>query len=212
MKDRIVWTVFVCVVAAGPALGVSLGHVDDFEDATVQGWVHGLANPNSPTNQPAGGNPGRYLELTASGGAGPGSKLLALNTSANWSGDYTAAGVDTIEVDLRTTDSGLTIFIALNGAGGQYATAGGFALPDDGAWHGATFDISAGGLVSVGGADAAATLAGVTELRLLHSSGGPSWLGDTIAAGFDADNVKAAAALAVESAGVPAESWRLYAD
>src|SRR3954447_19404395 len=79
---------------------LTLGQTDTFEDRTTQGWtaggiIPGTVVPVPPTNIPTGGPAGvddNFLQLTALGGDGPGSRLSSFNLS-RWSGDYLAAGI-----------------------------------------------------------------------------------------------------------------------
>lgn len=68
------------------------------------GWGVGNApHPAAPRNVETGGPSGdldRYLELTALGGDGPGSRLAVLNRS-QWAGDYMAEGINAIRMDVN---------------------------------------------------------------------------------------------------------------
>ena len=91
------------------ASGAVIGQVDNFEDGTTQGWVVGLLgapSPAPPQNIPNGGPLGagdNYLQLTSVGGSGAGNRLVVINL-AQWAGNYTAAGVTFIGMDLRNLD------------------------------------------------------------------------------------------------------------
>ena len=94
---RSVWAVFAGLVllSAPSALAVTFGQVDTFQDGTVMGWQTGPTDPSPPANIPNGGPLGagdRYMLLTSSGSLGVGGKLVVHN-QAQWSGNYTAAGV-----------------------------------------------------------------------------------------------------------------------
>src|SRR5688500_8739332 len=88
------------------AEAVIVGQVDTFEDGTTMNWVVGgaLGLPvTPPTNSPSGGPLGAddaFLLLNSTGGDGPGSRLTVLNGS-QWSGDYLAAGVTGIRMDVN---------------------------------------------------------------------------------------------------------------
>src|SRR4051794_16073357 len=73
-----------------------VGQVDTFEDGTTQGWIVNLLGQGPPpaaalpTNVPTGGPGGsgdHFLELNSVGGQGAGSRLVALNLDARWTGD-----------------------------------------------------------------------------------------------------------------------------
>src|SRR5688572_16024391 len=82
---------------AHPTLAqVVFGQVDDSQDGTTMGWDEGSASINPPTNQPTGGPAGandRYLQNISSGGGGAGSRMVMLNFTPRWDGDYNAVGV-----------------------------------------------------------------------------------------------------------------------
>ena len=85
------------------AQGVTLGQTDTFEDGTTMGWFVPGVSPVPPANV-SGGGPGgagdAFLRLSALGAAGPGSRLSVLNDS-QWTGDYLAAGVTAIRMDVN---------------------------------------------------------------------------------------------------------------
>jgi len=96
---------------ASVAEGITFGQLDDFQDGTVQGWVSGLFNAHPPIN--VAGGPGgagdAFLQVEAHGGSGPGSKLVTFNQD-QWRGDYLAAGVTAIRMDIKNfSDNALTI-------------------------------------------------------------------------------------------------------
>ena len=89
--------------------------IDDFEDGTTQNWVVGLLgapSPVPPANVTDGGPSGagdNYMQLTSLGGAGAGSRLVAINLS-QWAGNYTSLGFTSISMDLRNLgDTDLSI-------------------------------------------------------------------------------------------------------
>jgi hypothetical protein len=89
-------------VSAAPLIG----QVDTFEDGTTQGWsvnlLGGGFHPTPPSNQTGGqgGADDNYLVLQSIGGGGGGSKLSAANLDPRWTGDYLAAGVTAITMDV----------------------------------------------------------------------------------------------------------------
>ena len=85
------------------AQGVTLGQTDTFQDGTTMGWFVPGASPAPPVNVSSGGPGGAgdaFLRLIATGSAGPGSRLSVLNGS-QWTGDYSAAGVTVIRMDVH---------------------------------------------------------------------------------------------------------------
>jgi len=159
--------------------------VQDFEDGTTQGWTAGGGPlggvpPAPPTvvSGGAGGAADDYLRVTASGGAGPGSKLSAINPTA-WGGNYTDAGLTMIDMDLAnfgTTDLYIRLLLEdlsdLNNV--IYATTAAFFLPSGSGWMDASFSVAAADLIALEG-DLAELLESVTNIRIL-GSGDPDWL------------------------------------
>ena len=133
------------------ALGMVLGQVDDFQDGTPAGWSGGPDRINQPTAGPAGAND-RWLEVVTVSGSGFGSKL-GMRNDLQWAGDYAAAGVTGISMDLRNGVAqalDMRIMI-LSSIGGNFTSANAFSLAADGAWHSAVFGLSASDLTHVGG-------------------------------------------------------------
>jgi hypothetical protein len=114
-----------------------------------------------------------FLRLTGNGGFGAGSKIVALNATADWTGNYGAAGVTAIAMDLKNlTEAVLEIRIELEGAriGGDenrvvsLASAVLAPLQD---WTRVRIPIDLAGLT--GGLDVAAALADVRQIRIFHN-------------------------------------------
>lgn len=188
----------LCAFSAQAAI---IGQIDTFEDGTVQGWVVGIGpvggvHPAPPANIATGGPAGggdNYLQLTAVGGGGPGSRLSALNL-AQWAGDYTAAGIGRIGMDLinlGTTDLSIRLFVE-NPMGGppvDTAITDAFLLPAGGGWQHALFNVTPAGLTVLGG-DVNVLLANVTALRIFHgiAAGFPP---ETVTGQLGVDNIEA---------------------
>ncbi|HJQ79885.1 MAG TPA: hypothetical protein VJ828_08020, partial [Lacipirellulaceae bacterium] len=82
-------------VAGSPCWAITLGHVDNFNDGTTQGWGVGSAG-DFPVNQPDLGQSGagdHALWMATAGAGGTVPNLLVFNVSTNWTGNWTAAGV-----------------------------------------------------------------------------------------------------------------------
>ncbi len=179
---------------------IVLGQVDDFQDGTAQNWVAGNAIPNAPANSPDAGPAGvgdHALDISTNGnGGGAGSRLVGLNRT-QWLGDYNAAGVDEISIDLSSPNNvPLDIRLALRGSGGDFVTPAVVVPAGTGVWNNFSFSLAAVDLIAVGGTSASATLGNVTELRLLHNASA-SIRGTTVgaaapfAASLLADNITA---------------------
>lgn len=188
------------LLMCGAPGAVTIGQTDNFEDGTTQGWVTallGAASPVPPTNVATGGPAGaddNYLRLSSLGGAGAGSRLVGINPT-QWGGDYTAAGVVAISMDvnnLGATDLFLRLLFEDPTAGPPSNTAfstEAILLPAGSGWTSVMFPILAtdltAGLGSVAGA-----LANATTLRLFHSSSA-TFPGEAVAAALGVDNISA---------------------
>lgn len=194
----------LCLATAPSVAAVSVGHVDNFEDGTTQGWTINLLGSGSPpadaypTNIANGGPSGvddNYLQLTSLGGSGPGSRLVGINVGAAWTGNYTAAGVTGIRLQARNlglTDLSLRLMLS-NPLGGPPVDVAisddALLLPSGGGWT--TFEFSllqADLLLLQGGFDL--LLGNVTELRLFHSTL-DAFPGESITAQLGIDNITA---------------------
>lgn len=169
---------------------VTLNQLETFDG--VHDWTTGGQNPNPPVVLPDSGPLGsgdNALQVIANGGTGAGGRLFAFNQSA-WTGDYLAQGIDSIAADLRNQSfTGLSIRLAFNGPGGWFVTAASPIAQFSG-WSTAVFDIRPASLTSAGGTDASDTMAGVSEMRVLHSSL-VDFKGAIVSSSFLVDNLHA---------------------
>jgi len=79
---------------------IAFGQMDDFEDGTVEDWEGSAGDfTNQPTGGPAGAND-NFLQVIGNGGFGSGSRVATFNQT-QWGGDYAAAGVTAIRLELR---------------------------------------------------------------------------------------------------------------
>jgi len=185
------------IVTTTPSLvfGVSLGQIDNFQDGTTQGWGdNAQISVNITNGAPAGAND-HYLQVS-SGTFGGGQRLVTFNRS-QWTGNYVAAGVTGLTMDLRNFGPSLMPIriVIREGTGGSgtpgYSSITAFALPADGQWHTAFFSLDAGSLTPINSPQPLATdLANVPELRLL-SSAFPATIGDSTSGQFGVDNIMA---------------------
>jgi hypothetical protein len=186
-------------LAAAPRAGaLAIGQVDDFEDGTTQGWLVGLlgqTSPVPPVNVATGGPQGaddNYLRLSSIGGLGPGSKLAVINV-AQWAGDYLAAGVTGIALDVRNlgdTDILLRAMIATGAPPTDLAVStNALLIPTGSPWQRVVVPIDPAGLTAGLGTigDALST---ATELRLLHSTL-TTFPGEASVAQLGVDNITA---------------------
>src|SRR5688572_13016102 len=101
-------TVFsLAMSASGAVHAVSVGQADTFSGG-IAGWFAGggplgQVPPVPPAVVGSGGPSGAgdsFLQLTSNGSEGPGGRLVGMN-AAQWAGNYAAAGVNAISMDLR---------------------------------------------------------------------------------------------------------------
>ncbi|MBI3837060.1 MAG: hypothetical protein HY288_03895 [Planctomycetia bacterium] len=166
-----------------PSTTPLIGQVDDFQDGTTQNWTNGpVANPVNVLGGP-GGASDRFLQVS-SGTFGGGPRLVVFNDT-QWIGNYVAAGMTAIEMDLKNfTASAEAIRIALRTSSGGSTTPGyssttAFALPPDNAWHHAVFSLDSGSLTGINSPPPLSTfLTAVGDCRILQAAAGPALIGD----------------------------------
>jgi hypothetical protein len=171
----------VLSIFSSAASALLVGQVDTFEGLTTEDWFagglgFGAIPPIPPAAIPDGGPTGSgdaYLQITAVGGQGPGSKLVAINAT-QWAGDYLTAGVFGIGMDLKNFgQTDLTIRLLLEDPMGgppvdEAVTTFGLHLPAGSGWMSAFFPLTAADLTVLSG-DASALLGNVTLLRIIHA-------------------------------------------
>ena len=176
-------------LAAAPASAITLGHSDNFEDGSLQGWSNGPGNPVPPQNITSGGPAGSgdaYLLTSSSGIGGPGGRMVLIS-GPDWGGNYPLAGVTGLAMDLYNMGgTELNLRLLLEGPAGvsAYSTVPVVLSPGSG-WTHVTFSTVAGAFTGQG----ALALAAATQLRLFHSTAG--FPGDATAAVLAVDNVTA---------------------
>ena len=153
---------------------------DNFEDGTTQGWVANLLNmgvhPAPPENVATGGPSGagdNFLQVTALGGVGNGSRLSVINGS-QWAGDYLAAGVTAISVsanNFSNTDLFLRLVFEDPTVGPPMNiaySADALFLPAGSGWTTLVFPVQPA-FLSAGLGDVETALQNTTIIRLYHS-------------------------------------------
>ncbi len=159
------------LVLAGSAGAVTLGQVDDFESGGLQSWASGPNNPNGPAIEASGGPAGaddNYLRLSANGLSGAGGKLVAFN-SVQWAGDYLAAGIDTLRMqvnNLGATDLVLRLLLQNEAQAFSLVTLDPVDVAAGSGWNTVNFSLAAANL---DGGDYTGVLGNVTLLNLVHS-------------------------------------------
>lgn len=190
---RIAVSGFVVMLVVARVDGAPVaGQVNDFESGTVEAWGVGIPTNNSSNvlGGPAGPDD-NYLRVTAVGGGGPGSRLITLNQSAQWSGSFLSANLASVEMDLRNLGSTpLMMRVALRTATGNALTsAEAFALPVDSQWHHVVFPLTSAALTPSFGTTYTAVMSNVADFRIIHSEEADH-RGDPIAGSFGVDNIR----------------------
>jgi hypothetical protein len=193
-----VLSIFLGLASGSARATVTPGLTDTFQDGSTDGWATGSASPVAPVNVGSGGPGGagdRYLSISATGGAGPGSRLVAFS-GPQWGGDYVAAGVTGIRMqvnNLGNTDLSLRLYFEGTSFNTAFSADAVLVHAHSG-WIPILFSTQSGAL-----AGGAGVLSDVAQFRLYHSvfAGAPSG-GAPIAATLGIDNVSAIAATVPE--------------
>src|SRR5581483_2000591 len=108
--------------AVGRAQSITFGQVDMFDPPPATspplGWSGSAPNITVVGGGQGGAND-HYLQLSSTGSFGAGSRLVMFN-QAQWHGDYTAAGVNEIQIDLiNFSATAVAMRVALKDAAGR---------------------------------------------------------------------------------------------
>ena len=200
------------LLQSGVVWAVSVGQIDNFEDGTLQGWAMGIPSVTTSfmTNITDGGPAGvgdSYLEVTSDSSVSFGGSRLTFFNRSQWTGDYTAAGITAVAMDLKnfSPSEALNMRLAINGGfgpstsmtGGVFTSAASISLDSGSGWTRAVFSLLPDDLIAISGGiggntagnDVQATLANVLELRLLNSAT-PHWSGLRATATLGVDNIR----------------------
>ena len=183
-------------------MAIAPGITSDFEDG-IQGWTVGGLHPNPPETQADTGPDGSgddALLVQSNGFSGPGGRLAWFNTSSDWTGNFTSAGIVTIQAQVNNIGAEDVILrIALDGDGGGFASSTGVSVVAGSGWQEIEFSVQASDLAAApaiqifnAGTNIDATLANVTHVRLLHNDE-VSMVGDVIASQLRIDDITALA-------------------
>jgi len=188
---------FLISLSASAARAITLGQVDDFQDGTTQNWT---------------GSPTANAEDAGPGGAGDNAlfvnsdlRVVTFNSNlTQWRGDFTAAGITHISMDVRhqnASDLELRIGIAngiffQNGLGDTYVSSLSITVPNDNAWHSIVLPILASDFDpnfanNTVPPDAAVALTNVTHFRILHNPSSGDFRGALGSDDFYLDNIRA---------------------
>ena len=155
---------------------VTQGQVDDFEDGTLLNWHTGSNTVAPESNVSSGGPAGandNYMLLQSNGG-GAGGKMVVFNDNQQWSGDFLAAHVDEIQMQVNlfslTPPAGgpnsLDLRLILIGTTGTLATVSDVLVTPGSGWSTVHFPLGAANLT--GGSTS--ILSSIMEVDLVHSA------------------------------------------
>jgi hypothetical protein len=191
---RLVGFVPLLLLLPGVTGAVTLGQIDTFENGTTLGWSEGASSPNPPANISDGGPGGtgdNYLRNQSSGTVLAGSRMIQFNT-AQWTGNYVAAGIDRIRISFKVEGSqALPMRLAFQGGplSTRFATTEVRMIPADQTWH--TVDFNLGSLTRISGSESVNdVLSDVQMLRILAATNA-AWEGDIVAAALCVDDIEA---------------------
>lgn len=177
---------FSILTLVGSANAISLSSFNDFEDGSTQTWAGGSA----PTNVAGGQASNNALEISATGG-----NLATFSSSADWTGNYTAAGVTGIRAWFKNTGSNpLGIRLVLFSASNQSIrwTSSTALVLSGSDWVQHTFSISQANLTSVGAAAPfGGSLSSITRMMFRHDPVAPTANGSAVTGSMRIDNIQA---------------------
>jgi hypothetical protein len=181
-------------LSATATFGVTIGHADTFEDG-LDNWQGGVGGFTVVPNGGPAGAGDQYLQLSS--GASPLPPRLVGFNDSQWLGNYTAAGVTAVAMDLLNSGTtSLSMRVAIREGTGTastpgYASTTPFILPADDQWHHAVFDLDTASLTGFNSPQLLSVdLANVKDFRILESAA-PSGVGDMVTAQIGVDNVTA---------------------
>jgi hypothetical protein len=194
--------IFCALISVAPcARGVTFGQIDDFENGLLGNWVGDLPSVSNITTGGPTGAGDNFLQIAANGMLGPGSRLIAYNTT-QWTGNYAAAQITSIAMDARNLGENPIHLRFAFGDGSAiptwFASTDPIILAVGSAWQPVSFSLSA--MTRVSGTTALqAALTNVQAIRILSSVdlppvGGGGARGDAILATLGVDNITAAGA------------------
>jgi len=183
MKKILLSATLFCasMTALTPAHAVNPGEVDTFAGG-IEAWFAGGGPsgqvPAVPPTVIANGGPAgagdSFLQIAADGSAGAGGRLVAMN-AAQWAGNYLAAGISAIAMDLRNLgQSDLTVRLYFEDPipgppANEAVTTFGVLLHAGGGWTHALFPIAPANLTVLQG-DATTLLSHTTVLRIFSGA------------------------------------------
>ncbi len=211
--QRLSFTIALSILLQHGITQITSGHVDDFQDLSLSGWTEGAVSPNPPMVISSGGPAGdddAYVRNVSSGAVGAaGGKWVMFNQSSNWTGNYLAAGVGEITMQVRNSGKqNVHLRLAFSGPGGTISSMAMFTILPDTIWQTIQFTIDPQIFVPLmGGGNTTTTFSAVNEFRIL-SNPMPANAGEDIAATVDIDNIHAIGLSSVND--IDHSSWTVF--
>lgn len=184
----LIWT-FGCSLL----LGAEAGFIEDFSSG-LGGW-----EGTPPTVQDSGGPAGdgdAFLLIESRGGNGPGSRLASFNNADQWVGDFAAAGIQSVDMDIinfETSPSTVSMRLALfgpNSTGNRWTSIDPIMVANDGLWQRISFPIGSEVITRAAGAsDYDSMLQNVVRVMVRHDPGTPSGTGAPVTGAIGIDNI-----------------------
>lgn len=209
----------LALTLALPAQAVVPGQVDTFENGTTLSWGVGANHPVPPIVMATGGPAGtgdHYMQLQAVGSGGSASRL-AVRSGAQWAGDYTAAGITALTVDVFNFGPSDLSLRLLFEAGSPMVTDRAWStvpvlVPGSSGWRSVVFPVAASDLSAEPGSQVADALAGSVAIRLFHGTL-QQFPGEAVVVTVGVDNITAipepaTAGLLALGIGLGALAWR----
>lgn len=185
----------VAISIAAPAITVY--SPDTFQSGTLSGWSGSTSGSTAPSNVSTGGPSGtgdRYLRVKSTGGSGAGSHL-SMHNETQWSGNYIAAKVSSIEMDVKNEGSSTIKWrVAIEGASGaRFVSTVPVTITPGSGWQHISFPINAASMTLTQGAGTFDDCVNSAIRIWFRHSDTPSNGGTAITAQLGVDNVWAIA-------------------
>ena len=183
MVQKLLPSAFALWVTSAASAGAATLFTTSTFDTGQEGWAGGASPQVISGDDP-------FLQI-----ASMASSLATFNTSDPWSGDFTAAGITGLTLELRAPTSNpepLAIRATLLGPGtGTRWVTEPVAVPADGIWRAASFSFDEASLTRITGtASLEETLAAVDRVLFRHDPGTPSQQGDPVTGSLDLDTIR----------------------
>jgi hypothetical protein len=186
---------FTGILLLSPAWGVVPYRASTFQNLTTDNWSGGADPTVIPQDGPLGAGDA-YLQITSTGTLGPGANPATNNISENWIGNYAAANLRWLLVEMRSpiTSAPLEIRAVLHGTaegGTRLTSTTSMTVQSDGVWRKYEFSLAESDLVRVSGSDSYATVfSAVERIMIRHNPGMPTSGGTPLQAVWHLDNIR----------------------